>query len=143
MPISQHTSHKLLLKPQYIAIRSYMNPDGDYMELSETAWKEKRLYRYYKFSNNLSVTQQQRGYAQGIFVIGAYVGLFFLLYWVDLETCVMYRHYRTLRDEIRDPWLAAARKEGHISGWKYSRKKLEEMYEKELPKIAKKHDAKK
>ena len=47
-------SSQSLVRPQYIAIRGYFNPDGDHMELSETAWKEKRLYRYYKFSNNLS-----------------------------------------------------------------------------------------
>ena len=50
-PFSHHHS---LIKPQYIAVRTYFNPDGDHMELSETAWKEKRLYRYYKFTNNLT-----------------------------------------------------------------------------------------
>merc|ERR1719410_1043247 len=73
IPSNHLNAARTLLKPQYIAARGCYQPvGGDYMELSETAWKEKRLYRYYKFSNNLGVNEQQRGYAAGIFVLGAY-----------------------------------------------------------------------
>ena len=48
-----HFNKNSILRPQYIAIRKYFNPDADHVELSPTAWKEKRLYRYYKFSENL------------------------------------------------------------------------------------------
>ena len=111
------------------------------MELSETAWKEKRLYRYYKFSNNLSVKMQQRGYAAGIFVLGAYFVSFFVLFAVDIETCVQYRSYRQWRAEVRDPWLQAAADAGYWYPWSYSKDKLEKMYDEELPAIAEKHDA--
>eukprot|EP00483_Globobulimina_turgida_P000003 UN00003 len=139
--ISQLGHNKSILQPQYIAIRKYVNPDGDYMELSETAWKEKRLYRYYKFSNNLSVTQQGKGYAAGLYVIAGFLVMFFVVAWIDIETCVQYRRFRTIRKEITKPWLTAAAANGFWTGWGYSKSKLNEMYDTDLPQIAKKHDA--
>mmetsp|Transcript_54985 Transcript_54985/g.67392 ORF Transcript_54985/g.67392 Transcript_54985/m.67392 type:complete len:190 (-) Transcript_54985:93-662(-) len=47
-------------------------------ELSQTSWKEKRFYRYYRFSENVNAYKEQRGYMAGAFVwagIGVIVGL--------------------------------------------------------------------
>jgi len=126
----------------YVAVRAYFNPDGDHMELSETAWKEKRLYRYYKFTNNLTVSQQGRGYAQGIFMITAFCLSYLILGLIDLETCVQYRDWRLWRkDELR-PWLNDAYANGYIWAYNYSRAKMNEIWEKDLPEMEKIHDDK-
>merc|ERR1712228_614152 len=114
-------THRSLVKPQYIAIRTYFNPDADHGELSETAWKEKRLYRYYKFTNNLTVSQQGRGYAQGIFMIGMFCVTYLVLGIIDYETCVQYRHWRLWRKNELKPWLNDAYKNGYMNPYNYSK----------------------
>lgn len=70
--------------------------------------------------------------------------MFFTLGFIDIETCVQYRNYRSWRKEELKPWLKAASDEGYWFGWNYSYNKLQDVYNKEIPQLRTErgHDAK-
>mmetsp|Transcript_21875 Transcript_21875/g.35161 ORF Transcript_21875/g.35161 Transcript_21875/m.35161 type:complete len:223 (-) Transcript_21875:187-855(-) len=128
------------MRPHYIGIRGYFNPQGDWLELSETAWKEKRMYRYYKFSERLSVSQQGRGHFAGILTVSGLLAAWMVTWWFDIQVASTHFWYRQWRDEEIKPWCKLAGKNGYLNAMKFSRHKMKEVFDEKLPAIRETHD---